>query len=183
MIRGKGYGHGFTYGTGEDFSIDNSLFLKIHPEDRDEVWNSLNKAHQDKQTNSWEAEYRLLLSDGSIAYFIDRCQILRDEKGEPLRTVGSALDVTTSRQQLERIKEQNKILREIGWLQSHVIRAPLSRIMSLIFLANNLGGGGKSKDEIMQLITESANELDEVIRQITDKTNLIKDEDRRDLID
>jgi hypothetical protein len=35
----------------------------------------------------------------------------------------------------------------------------------------------------MELITESANELDEVIRDITDKTKMIKNEDARNITD
>src|SRR5690606_22407888 len=148
-----------------------------HIEDRNRAWNSLDKALQNKKRKSWKSEYRIQLADGSILHFIDRCFIQRDKKGNPIRSVGSALDVTASRQQLERIKKQNERLREIAWWQSHVIRSPLSKIMGLIYLSKELEGGGKSKDEIMEMISVSAHELDEVIREITEKTNLIKDED------
>ncbi len=181
IIRGKSYKKAFKYGKSETFSKVNSWFISIHDQDRDRVWNSINKALKNKAIKSWKAEYRARSSNGSISYFVDRCYILRDKEGNPIRSVGSTLDVTASRQQLERIKKQNENLREIAWLQSHVVRAPLARIMALVNLYNELDGGGKSLDEIMGMITNSANELDEVIHQITDKTNKIKDKDTRSL--
>ena len=183
ITRGQGYGQTFEYDKDEAFSKGNTWFTMIHPDDLEGVWNSLQNTLNDKNESFWRTEYRVQSADGSIAYFIDRCHILRDEKGKPIRSVGSALDVTASRQQLDRIKKQNENLREIAWMQSHVIRAPLSRIMALVYLSNELDGGGKSKDEIMELITESANELDEVIRDITDKTKMIKNEDARNITD
>ncbi|MEQ9263464.1 MAG: PAS domain S-box protein [Owenweeksia sp.] len=183
ITRGTGYEQTFNYDTSETLSKENSWFSKIHPDDREEVWNTLQEALNHKNKTFWTSEYKVQPSEGAIAYFMDRCYILRDENGKPVRSVGSALDVTSSRQQLEQIKIQNKNLREIAWLQSHVIRAPLSRIMGLIYLANELDGGGKSKDEIMKMIADSAHELDDVIHKITDKTNLIKDEGARNITD
>lgn len=183
LIRVKDRRQTIDYELCEEFSIDNSWFTSIAPNDREKVWNSLHEALQDKNQKFWNTEYSIIADDGSVFYFVDRCYILRNKNGEPLRLVGAALDVTASRQQLEKIKEQNENLREIAWLQSHVIRAPLSRIMGLIYLANELGGGGISQKEIMDLITTSANELDDVIRKISDKTNLVKDEDERNITD
>jgi len=176
ITRAKGNEKTNNYAGSEPFSKVSSWFLKIHPEDIRDVWDSLQKALLDKDTKSWIKEYRLYSHEGNIAYFVDRCHILRDEEGQPVRTIGSALDVTTSRQQLERIKTQNKNLREIAWLQSHVTRAPLARIMSLISLTE-LNGSPESKDEIFNLISESAKELDEVIHEVTHKINAYEDED------
>ncbi|MDX1326495.1 MAG: PAS domain S-box protein [Arenibacter sp.] len=162
---------------GDTFTNDNSWFSKIHKEDRERVWEYINKALQDKKKNSWELEYRIELADGSISYIIDRCYILRDKEGHPIRSVGSALDVTASRQQLERIKKQNEKLREISWLQSHVIRSPLSKIMSLIYLLKDLDGDEVTHEEVMEMILKSAHELDGVIHEITDKINMFKNDD------
>ncbi|WP_084454502.1 PAS domain S-box protein [Algoriphagus terrigena] len=174
MFKSAGYSKSLRYESNEHFASDNSWFSKIHPEDRQEVWSSFQRALQDKNETSWKSEYRMCLDDGSLVYFADRCFILRDDRARPVRSIGAALDITSSRQQLERIKSQNDALREIAWMQSHVIRAPLSRIMSLIYLAEELGGGGQSKEEIMKMIRESANDLDGVIRDVTEKIRLIE---------
>ncbi|MBK0380011.1 PAS domain S-box protein [Mucilaginibacter segetis] len=91
--------------------------------------------------------------------------------GRPAR-IALAADVTERVRHLEAIEQQNKKLREISWMQSHVIRAPLCRIMGLVGLMRNVPEGDELR-EIMQYIELSANELDEVIRAITQSaTNL-----------
>lgn len=174
MFKSGGYTKTFRYEANEQFSIDNSWFSKIHPEDRHAVWSSFQRTLQNENEISWRSEYRMFLEDGSLVYFVDRCFILRDDKGRPLRSIGAALDVTSSRQQMERIRNQNEALREIAWMQSHVIRAPLARIMSLIYLDQKLAGGGQTTEQIMKMISDSADELDLVIRDITEKIRLME---------
>jgi PAS domain S-box-containing protein len=176
VSRGKGYEGTLHYDTSEPFVIDNSWFGNVHPEDLPDLWESLQTAFRNKEKKSWEREYRLLKEDGSIAYFVDRCYIIRDEEGNPIRSIGSALNVTISRQQLEQIKRQNTNLREIAWMQSHVIRAPLSKIMGLIYLSE-LEDKDQATNEIFKMISDAAHELDEVIHEITHKINTIENED------
>ncbi len=50
-----------------------------------------------------------------------------------------ATDITERQNYIKAIEEQNQRLKEISWIQSHIIRAPLSRIMGLVpLLANRL---------------------------------------------
>jgi len=81
-----------------------------------------------------------------------------------------ATDITKQLKHVKAIEEQNKRLKEISWIQSHIIRAPLCRIMGLIPLLedNNV----EDKREILAFILSSAYELDAVIRKITEKSNL-----------
>lgn len=78
-------------------------------------------------------------------------------------------DVTQRLKYLKAIEEQNKKLREISWMQSHVIRAPLSRIMGLIPLIKNPIREG-DLDLMLEYLMISAEELDKVIKDITDRT-------------
>jgi hypothetical protein len=43
-----------------------------------------------------------------------------------------ARDITEYKNYVETVELQNKKLREIAWMQSHMVRAPLARIMGLI---------------------------------------------------
>lgn len=69
------------------------------------------------------------------------------------------------------IEAQNKQLREIAWLQSHGVRAPLARLMSLVHL---LQAGDEmdhlNRMEIYAHIQDSADELDKIIRDIVHKS-------------
>lgn len=71
------------------------------------------------------------------------------------------------------IEEQNKKLREIAWIQSHLGRGPLARIMGLIDLLNNCENNQLDEDLIRNYILTSAKELDDVIKDIIGKVYTI----------
>lgn len=79
-------------------------------------------------------------------------------------------NVTDKKKYIREIENQNIQLMEIGWIQSHEVRAPLARIMGLISLV---------KDEKVDLsflldnIVTSAHELDGLIRRIVKKTEVM----------
>ncbi|OYU96015.1 MAG: hypothetical protein CFE21_06280 [Bacteroidetes bacterium B1(2017)] len=78
-------------------------------------------------------------------------------------------------QHLERIESQNKSLKEIAWTQSHVLRAPVARILGLVpFLQSNDESDELSKNQILEYILDSTNELDGIIREISAKTYVQK---------
>jgi hypothetical protein len=58
-------------------------------------------------------------------------------------------------------------------MQSHVVRAPLARIMGLIPLINDLKENNIELDKMLNYLIVSANELDDVIGDITDKTKVV----------
>jgi PAS domain S-box-containing protein len=81
-------------------------------------------------------------------------------------------DITERLRYIKAIEERNENLKEISWLQSHVTRAPLARIMGLIQLINDPNQDVTEKKKTLNFLLASANELDEVIRTITDKSNM-----------
>ncbi|WP_409151754.1 PAS domain-containing protein [Sphingobacterium sp. BS-2] len=162
-------------GTSEEFSKSNSWFSTICTGDRERVWDSLGRVIADPAQDAWYAEYRAVSADGHIHHYQDRCHVLRDTAGNAVQLVGAVLDVTTPRMHLEKIEEQNRALREIAWTQSHLFRAPLTRLMGLAEVSLRHGGGGLSPSRIMELILDSAEELDLVIRTLTEKANSIED--------
>lgn len=84
-------------------------------------------------------------------------------------------DVTENLKHLEAINIRNKELTEIQWIQSHIVRAPVSRIMGLVNLITD--GIETNPDEIKELlkyINNSAIELDDIIKEISAKTDKFK---------
>jgi PAS domain S-box-containing protein len=69
---------------------------RIHPQDREQVINGTKGLHAaiDGVGQSWSEEYRFLRGDGEYATVLDCCHIARDERGVPVRVVGSLVDVT-----------------------------------------------------------------------------------------
>lgn len=85
-----------------------------------------------------------------------------------------ATDITEQHIQTEAIKNQNKKLKEIAWIQSHVVRAPLARILSLINLIDNRLVSDREQKELLPLIVSSGKELDRVIKEIVAKTDQVE---------
>jgi PAS domain S-box-containing protein len=81
-----------------------------------------------------------------------------------------AHDITDQLKHIVEIEKQNTKLKEISWIQSHVIRAPLVRIMGLIPIIKNMAPDDPEREKVLEYLASSANELDEVIKNITQKT-------------
>jgi PAS domain S-box-containing protein len=96
-------------------------------------------------------------------------------KGKKAKVI-IASDVTERLKYVTAIESQNEKLREISWIQSHIVRAPLARIIGLIPLIKDLNEYAAEREKMFEYLTISANELDEIIRDIADKT--IMDDDR-----
>jgi two-component system sensor histidine kinase/response regulator len=75
----------------------------------------------------------------------------------------------------ETLEEQNRKLKEISWMQSHVIRAPLAKIIGLVPLINDVSENSVERKKMLGYLMQSANELDEVIGNINDKTRVEND--------
>lgn len=81
-----------------------------------------------------------------------------------------ARDITEKLTYINAIEEQNEKLREISWLQSHVIRAPLARMMGLVPLINDTDALPDDMKQMIEYLLLSAKELNDVIMNITNKT-------------
>lgn len=83
-----------------------------------------------------------------------------------------ANDITDRLLYIKAIEEQNARLKEIAWIQSHVVRAPLARIMGLTnMIKTGVVDISKSeRNEFLTHILSSADELDEIINDLSNKT-------------
>lgn len=78
-------------------------------------------------------------------------------------------------QYVTHIEEQNKKLRNIAWTQSHVLRAPLSRILGIVNLIEMETDG--LDDDLLFLLKNlrvSSNEMDEIVNKITEEAQEIQ---------
>ncbi|MBL7682114.1 MAG: PAS domain-containing protein [Flavipsychrobacter sp.] len=67
-------------------------------------------------------------------------------------------------------RQSDSKLQEIAWMQSHVVRAPLARLMGLVDILNQEYVNKGLKNELLDHIVNTAHELDKVVRDISDKT-------------
>ncbi len=66
---------------------------RLHPDDRQRILSSVRSLLKGL-SSAWTEEYQFLCANGRYASIVDRGQIIRNEKGIPLRIVGSMMDVT-----------------------------------------------------------------------------------------
>lgn len=171
---GEGYKRLFDYDLKENISTITHWEELVHPEDYKFVNNSLRSHLRNNNSNKWEIEYRYRKKDGSFANILDRGFILRDSAGKAIRMVGAMQDITFIKAYIRKIENQNSSLKEIAWLQSHKVRAPLARIMAI---NNLLMEKGLSHSEISMLrdaLGSSCKKLDSVIREISKKTEKVR---------
>lgn len=82
-------------------------------------------------------------------------------------------DITEKLNYVKAIETQNSKLQEIAWMQSHVVRAPLARIMGLVDLIQQFPESVVDYSELLEAISRAATELDDVIHAITEKAEQI----------
>ncbi|WP_432713041.1 PAS domain-containing protein [Pedobacter sp.] len=142
-------------------------YMNIHPEDRQRVLDKMEEQRLNK-ISRWQDEYRFKCGDGSYRYVFDRYFMLFDEQGKPERIISAMEDVTKRKEYLKAIEDQNKRFKEIAWIQSHMVRAPLARILALVDLIK-VDQPDEDYQIMLDYLTTSAKELDAVISNIADK--------------
>lgn len=85
-------------------------------------------------------------------------------------------NITENRLHLEAIETQNRNLKEIAWTQSHVVRVPLAKLIAAVDLLSSETEESERK-HLMDLILKLTTELDELIKDISDKTIPYRPED------
>lgn len=154
----------------EGLSVKKSWLQLIDVKDKEKVRKSIDEVLANPKATTWRQEYRLLKENGEKLFVIDRANILRSNTGKAVRMVGAVLDVTESRAMIKRVKLQNKVLKEVAWEQAHVVKAPLARLKGLLNIIDGGCSGEWTREEIMELIGVSVNELEEIIENIIRKT-------------
>lgn len=119
----------------------------------------------------YSGPFRHRRKDGTILMVDVRARIIDFNRLPSVLVI--AYDTTERVNYVNTIKQQNEALRDITWTQSHVVRAPLARILSLIKLIES-EASNELPAEYLQHLSTSATELDGIIRGIISKTNALE---------
>lgn len=134
---------------------------RLHPDDRDPVQNIILNALRTHQDTVFEE--RIIRPDGEMRYLKSWGRVFCNADGEPEKMIGSCLDITAA-------KNSESKLWDIAWMQSHLFRAPLVRLIGLVDLLKDERMNSGAETELLDFIMTTARELDEVVKQISDKT-------------
>jgi len=89
----------------EKFGATYQAFLDaIHPDDRDMVNQAYTESLQTKKP--YMIDHRLLMPDGKVKYVTERCETEFDKQGQPIRSIGTVIDITIRKHQEEHILHQ-----------------------------------------------------------------------------
>jgi PAS domain S-box-containing protein len=141
----------------------------VHPEDVELIANSVQESIS-KKKKKWNGRYRFRSVNGEYKYVFDRSFIIY-YKGKPIKMIGVVQDITEPVKYIQEIEAQNTKLKEIAWTQSHMVRAPLARILGLIDILKTHPNQQENLSELLEYIILSAREFDEIISSIVNRAN------------
>ncbi len=131
-----------------------------------------------KKGQTWSGEFEVQKKDGTIFPILIANSPIYDENNEISGMIGISSDITQKvkyekllKQHTEELERSNTALKKIAWTQSHVVRAPIARILAVI---NLLEEQPDSLEEISFWIKQlkiSTCEMDEIVKKIINETN------------
>lgn len=80
-------------------------------------------------------------------------------------------DITDRLEYISAIETKNKQLQDIAWLQSHVMRAPVAKILGIVHLLQRVDLDEVEKSILLNDLNACATEIDQVIHDIAKKTH------------
>jgi PAS domain S-box-containing protein len=134
----------------------------IYPEDRPAMIAAAETLI--KSGGGFDVTHRIRLHDGQTRY-IHHVARLEYEDGKPYRVVGSLQDITAYKEKENRVEQQNKMLQDIAWVNSHQIRGPVASMLGLFNLYNEVQTPDE-KEGIVKMIQTCAVNLDKMVKDI-----------------
>jgi PAS domain S-box-containing protein len=157
----------------EDVGPTNTWWSEtIHPDDRNRVVTSL-QALMRRSEDFWSGEYRFRRADGSYAEVFDRGYILRNQDGRAVRMIGSIVDITKRKREMELARARDAALESARMKSqflanmSHEIRTPMNSVIGMtdILLHTELT---PEQREFVEIVRVSGESLLTIINDILD---------------
>lgn len=103
---------------------------------------------------------------------LNAIKLTRGSGSNYLKIIGTLRDVSSEFDFFQQISKRDLALKEIAWVQSHKVRAPLANILALTdILKTDESLCDNSKKEFLTALEKSANQLDLVIKEIVTKAS------------
>jgi PAS domain S-box-containing protein len=137
----------------ECLSTIEDLYAGVHPEDRPRVRFTYDRAQLQKR--DFDAEYRVLLPDGTIKHLHTIGHPVLNERGEVVEYVGTGIDVTEQRQarvKLEKAFEEIKRLRDRLQDENLILREEIDQA----FMFDDIVGSSPVLQSVLSSIVKVA---------------------------
>lgn len=144
----------------------------VHPDDLPKIVAIIQRCKTVQQSR-WTGEYRFRCADGKYKSILDRGFLIFDDQGVATRMIGAMQDITERVNYIQTIEQRNIRLRDIAWAQAHLVRPPLARIMGIVqLLSDEETNADDDRKQLLSYLDVSAKELDEIVKNIIDKSRI-----------
>ncbi|MET0082164.1 MAG: ATP-binding protein [Sedimenticola sp.] len=157
------------------FGASYEAFIEtVHPDDRERLEEAY--AWSVETGEPYDIVHRINRpTDGEIRYIHERCEQIRDDRGKPLRSVGTALDVTEQmliEKSLRAAKDEadasNRAKSVFLANMSHELRTPLNAVIGFSRLVRDSDHLTEQQRESMDIINSSGIHLLRLIDDVLD---------------
>lgn len=112
---------------------------------------------------------RILCKNGEIIILKAYGMKVVNERLNSVHYITTFQNITDQVKFLNRLETQNKKLKDIAFEHSHVVRAPLARIMGITDLVQNHKLEQNEKKQLLSNLKSSSEELDKALKEINEK--------------
>jgi PAS domain S-box-containing protein len=136
----------------------------VHPDDRERMTGVIER----QAIAGYHEVYRIIRPDGSLRWVRDRAFPIWDANGQAYRIVGTAEDITETRQLEEQFRQAQK-LEAIGTLAggiAHDFNNILGAIIGYVELTKVVLKGNAGANKYLDLVLQGANRAAALVRQI-----------------
>jgi PAS domain S-box-containing protein len=138
----------------------------VHPDDRahvDGLWRGL------QQNPHYEAEFRIVLTDGSLRWVRDRLFPVRDSRDEVYRVARVTSDITRRKEMESLLRAADSNKNEFLATLAHELRNPLSPIRNAAALLGSTGTGAADRQaRAREVITRQVDHLAHLVDDLLD---------------
>ena len=150
------------------YSLDDFLkmsFSQLHPQEEKPL---IEQKFTSKDDEIEKNNFTHLLSNGEEI----KVQIYfrKIKSNSDTRLIVQSNDISETLNHIHTIELQNEKLKNIAWTQSHVVRAPLSRILGIVNLIEEQKETLDDKLFWLKQLRISTNEMDAIVKKIIDET-------------
>jgi two-component system CheB/CheR fusion protein len=142
----------------------------VHPEDQERVERAINDSLE--HGTVYEVEFRNLRPDGSVHWISGRGMVFADDTGQPIRMIGTAMDITERKLIETTLREADRRKEEFLAVLSHELRNPLAPIRTSLSLMGQAGLSGAEFERERAVVERQVQHLTRLVDDLLDVSRI-----------